>query len=115
LARRDINQVINASISSLLLKVAPHVYSNGTSKELLCLYGTVACQYRGARYNIPIEIWLQQDHPIVPPLAYVRPTSDMYVSPKSADVQPDGTVIIPYLRNWRHVKNFILYLFSHFR
>ncbi len=105
LVRRDINQVINAPISNLLLKVAPFFYGNRTSKDLLCLYGTVACEYRGNRYNIPIEIWLQEDHPRVPPLAYVKPTSDMYVSPTSRDVQPDGTVIIPYLRNWRHVRH----------
>jgi len=104
LARRDINQAINSPISNLMLKIASYYYNNGTSKELLCLNGTVACQYKGNRYNIPIEIWLQQDHPNVSPLAYVKPTPDMYVSPTSKDVQPDGTVIIPYLKNWRHVK-----------
>jgi ESCRT-I complex subunit TSG101 len=71
----------------------------------LCLHGTVACQYQGNRYNIPIEIWFQQDHPVVPPLVYVKPTSDMYVSPRSKDVLLDGTVIIPYLKNWHHVKH----------
>ncbi|CAF3289570.1 unnamed protein product [Rotaria sp. Silwood2] len=101
LVRRDINQVINSS-STLMLKIAPYYYTSGISKDLLCLYGTVPCQYRGNRYNIPIEIWFQQDHPIVPPLAYVKPTSDMFVSTASRDVQSDGTIIIPYLRNWRH-------------
>ena len=78
----------------------------------MCLYGTVVCQYRGNRYNIPIEVWIQQDHPIVPPLVYVKPTSNMYVSPTSRDVQPDGTVVIPYLKNWRHVNSF-LHFVSH--
>ncbi|CAF4763208.1 unnamed protein product, partial [Rotaria sp. Silwood2] len=112
LVRRDINQVINSS-STLMLKIAPYYYTSGISKDLLCLYGTVPCQYRGNRYNIPIEIWFQQDHPIVPPLAYVKPTSDMFVSTASRDVQSDGTIIIPYLRNWRHVKYlFILFIFN---
>jgi ESCRT-I complex subunit TSG101 len=118
LVRRDINQAINSPISNLMLKIASYFYNNGTSKELLCLNGTVACQYKGNRYNIPIEIWLQQDHPNVSPLAYVKPTPDMYVSPTSKHVLPDGTVIIPYLKNWRHVKykfyffaNFILFYF----
>ncbi|CAF4301182.1 unnamed protein product, partial [Rotaria magnacalcarata] len=102
LVRRDINHGINSSISSLLLKIAPYFYNNGTSKDLLCLHGTVACQYKGNRYYIPIEIWFQQDHPNVPPLAYVKPTSDMFVSTASRDVQPDGTIIIPYIKNWRH-------------
>lgn len=110
LVRRDINQGINSSASTLMLKIVPYYYNNGTSKDLLCLYGTVSCQYRGNRYNIPIEIWLQQDHPNVPPLAYVKPTPNMYVSPTSNDVQPDGTIIIPYLKNWRHVKHNFFYL-----
>jgi ESCRT-I complex subunit TSG101 len=105
LVLRDINQAINSPISSLNLKVESYFYDNGTSKELICLHGTVACQYKGNRYNIPIEIWLQQDHPNVPPLAYVKPTSHMYVSPTSKHVLPDGTVIIPYLKNWRQVKH----------
>ncbi|CAF3521392.1 unnamed protein product, partial [Rotaria socialis] len=83
LVRRDINHGINSSISSLLLKIAPYFYNNGTSKDLLCLHGTVTCQYKGNRYYIPIEIWFQQDHPNVPPLAYVKPTSDMFVSTAS--------------------------------
>ena len=83
--------------------MVPYYYPDGNSKELLCLSGTVACEYRGNRYNIPVEIWLQQDHPHVPPLAYVRPTSNMYVSTTSQDVQPDGTIVLPYLNKWRHV------------
>ncbi|CAF1605225.1 unnamed protein product [Rotaria sp. Silwood1] len=102
LVRRDINQAINSQVASLVLKIAPYYYNSGISKDLLCLHGTVACQYKGNRYNIPIEIWFQQDHPIVPPLAYVKPTADMFVSTTSKDVQPDGTIIIPYVRNWRH-------------
>ena len=103
LVRRDVNQAIFSPLSSLVLRVAEYYYTDGTSKELLCLHGTVACHYKGNRYNIPIEICLQQDHPKVPPLAYVRPTSDMFVSQSSTDVQPDGTVVIPYIKNWHHV------------
>ncbi len=105
MVRRDIIQVINAPISHLLLKVAPFFYFNGTLRDLLCLHGTVACEYKGNRYNIPIEIWLQEGHPNVSPWVYVKPTSDMYISPTSKDVQPDGIVIIPYLKNWRHVRH----------
>ncbi|CAF1219343.1 unnamed protein product [Rotaria sp. Silwood1] len=105
LVRRDINQAINSPISNLILKLAEYYYNDGTSKELLCLAGTVVCQYKGQRYNIPIEIWFQQDHPNIAPLAYVKPTADMYVSTTSKDVQPDGTIVIPYLLNWRHPNN----------
>ncbi|CAF3626701.1 unnamed protein product [Rotaria sordida] len=57
---------------------------------------------RRNRYNIPIEIWFQQDHPIAPPLAYIKPTLDTFVSTTTRDVPSDGTIIIPYLKNWRH-------------
>ena len=94
---------IHSPAGNLVLKLNQYYYNDGTSKELLCLIGTVVCQYKASRYNIPIEIWLQQDHPNVPPMAYVKPTPDMYVSATSKDVHPDGTIIIPYLKNWRHV------------
>jgi ESCRT-I complex subunit TSG101 len=112
LTRRDISRAINSLTSSLFLKVAPYTYNNGISKELLCLHGTVICHYRGNRYNIPIEIWLQQDHPNVSPLAYVKPTLDMYISPSSRDVQPDGTIVIPYLRSWRHPNSDLITLIN---
>lgn len=105
MVRRDIIQGINSSVSSLILKIAEYFYNDGSSKQLLCLVGTVACQYKGSRYNIPVEIWVQEDHPKVAPLAYVKPTADMHVSTSSKHVLPDGNVIINYLKNWRHVKD----------
>jgi ESCRT-I complex subunit TSG101 len=113
LARRDITQGLQSSVSTLRLDIAPFYYSNGASKDLLRLKGTVVCRYQGGQYNIPVDIWLQQDHPTVPPLVYVTPTADMQVSPKSLDVRPDGTVIIPYLRNWRHVNEWYRCCFFH--
>ncbi|CAF1512976.1 unnamed protein product [Rotaria sordida] len=46
------------------------------------------------------EFWT--DHPHVSSLAYVKPISVMYLSTTSQDVQPDGTIIISYLKNWCH-------------
>ena len=106
MVRRDVIQATQSTVSSLRLDAATYRYPNGSTKESLRLHGTVVCRYRGNQYNIPIEIWLQQDHPIVPPIVYVKPTSDMHVSTTSSDVRVDGTVIIPYLRNWRHVNIF---------
>ena len=112
LVRRDITQSIASSVSNLVLKTSEYFYNDVSSKELLCLSGTVACNYRRSRYNIPIEIWIQDNHPNNAPLVYVKPTSDMHVSPTSKDVLPDGTLIIPYIKQWRHVK---LVLLSSFR
>ena len=103
LVRRDLIQAVNSSACNLVLKLCEYFYNDGTSKELLCLCGTVICHYKGNRYNIRVEIWLQPDHPNSAPLGYVKPTTDMYVSPTSKDVQPDGTIVIPYLKSWRHV------------
>ncbi len=85
-----------------------YVYDDGISKELLCLSGTVQTQFKGNRYNIPVQIWLQEDHPVVPPMPYVTPTSDMYISRMSLDVQADGLIVLPYLKSWHHVKSFIV-------
>lgn len=112
LVRRDILQVLQLPTTHLILKSAEYYYNDGTSKELLCLTGTVACNYRSNRYNIPVEVWLQQDHPQIPPLAYVKPTIDMYISTTTQDVKPDGTIIIPYLRTWRHPTNDLSTLFK---
>jgi hypothetical protein len=38
----------------------------------------------------------------------VKPTTDMYVSRNNDNVEPDGTIIIPYLRNWTSVDIFVL-------
>lgn len=105
MVRRDIYEALNSLTNYLVLKVVPYYYDDGTSKELLCLRGTVACRFRGIRYNIPIEIWFQPDHPKVPPLVYVKPTEYMHISPKRQDVDLDGTVVIPYLKSWRHVRH----------
>lgn len=102
LVRRDVTQAFQLPIAHLTLKSSEYFYNDGSSRELLCLTGTVACNYRGSRYNIPVELWLQQDHPQVAPLTYVKPTSDMYISTMSQDVRPDGTVTLSYLRTWRH-------------
>jgi ESCRT-I complex subunit TSG101 len=104
-------QGIQSTVGNLTLKIAPYYYNDGNPRDLLCLAGTVACQYKGNRYNIPIEIWVQQDHPHVTPLAYVKPTPNMYVSAASNDVRPDGTIILPYLKNWRHVNIYLWILF----
>ncbi len=106
MVRRDIDQAINSSMTDLILKVESYYYNDGTSSELLCLHGTVACQYREKRYNIPIEIWLQQNHPNVSPFVYVKPTAaDMCISSRNEHVLPDVTIIIPYLKNWCHVRH----------
>ena len=87
------------------MKIGPYFYEYGTSQELLCLWGTIAIQCKANKYNIPIEIWLREDYPMVAPLVYVKRTSDMYISPVSKVVRPDGLVVLPYLQSWTYVRS----------
>jgi len=107
LVRRDIIQVIQSSQCSLVLKLVGYYTNERNIREYLCLYGTVVCQYKGNRYNIPIEISLNENHPFISPFAYVKPTPNMFISPNNPYVQPDGAIILNYLKTWRHV---IIYL-----
>ncbi|CAF3881800.1 unnamed protein product, partial [Adineta steineri] len=104
LVRRDVILAIYTKTSNLILKIASYYYENGVCKELLCLCGTIACLYKGNQYNIPIDIYFQQDHPLDAPLVFVRPTPNMYIS-TTRNTKPDGSVIVPYLRNWQHPKS----------
>ncbi|CAF0930032.1 unnamed protein product, partial [Didymodactylos carnosus] len=109
LTRRDIVQATQASPSNLLLKVSSYYFNDGSNKDLLCLEGTVSVTYKGNRYNIPIEIWLTDDHPNKPPMCYVKPTPDMRIAPSSI-VESDGHIVIQYLKSWRHPSSDLAHL-----
>ncbi|CAF0806227.1 unnamed protein product [Rotaria sordida] len=102
LVRRDIIQVFQSYQCNLILKLNRYNLNKGNSKEYLCLCGTVLCEYKGNRYNIPIEINLNENHPYKSPIAQVKPTSNMFISSTNKDVQSDGTITINYLKTWRH-------------
>ncbi|CAF3459883.1 unnamed protein product [Rotaria sp. Silwood1] len=102
LVRRDIIQAIQSYQCNLVLKLNRYNLNEGYSKEYLCLSGTVLCEYKENRYNIPIEIILNENHPYKSPIAQVKPTSNMFISPTNQDVQSDGTITINYLKTWRH-------------
>jgi hypothetical protein len=74
----------------------------------LCGQFEISSFSKGSAYNIPVELWVQEDHPNSAPICYVKPTTDMYVSRNNDNVEPDGTIIIPYLRNWTSVDIFVL-------
>lgn len=76
--------------------------NNGVQKELFCLDGTIPVTYLGATYNIPLSVLLQENHPEVPPLVYVRPTSTMAIK-ESEYVDKNGRVYHPYLHKWNQV------------
>ena len=74
--RADVAKVLKY-IGTLAPKPGALVLNTGKECRLLMLEGTVAITYRGGRYNIPVEIFITELYPSVPPMAYVRPTRDM--------------------------------------
>ena len=56
----------------------------------------------GVAYTIPVCVWLQENHPHVPPLVFVKPTSSMAIKP-SHHVDTNGKVYLPFLHEWSHV------------
>ncbi|XP_068250029.1 tumor susceptibility gene 101 protein isoform X5 [Palaemon carinicauda] len=75
------------------------VFRSGTSRYLLCLEGTIPVTYKGAVYNIPVCIWLLDNHPLSSPMVYVKPTPDMLIK-ASRHVDQNGKVYLPYLHEW---------------
>ena len=47
-------------------------------------------------------VWLQENHPHVPPLVFVKPTSSMAIKP-SHHVDTNGKVYLPFLHEWSYV------------
>ena len=74
-------------------------YDDGRTQLLLLLSGTIPIQYRGATYNIPMDIWVPRGYPREPPILYVRPTVDMLVR-KSKNVDVSGRVGGEYMERW---------------
>ena len=97
------------------MNLIPFYSNERIYREYLCLNGTVICQYKGNKYNIPIEINLHQNHPFQSPTAKVKPTSNMYIANTNQDVQQDGTVNNLYLRSWRHVNYLTLAFKTNFK
>ncbi len=54
---------------------------------------------QGAKYNIPIVMWLVDRYPYSAPLVYVVPTANMVIKPGTF-VHPGGQVSTPLLTSW---------------
>nr|XP_058954885.1 uncharacterized protein LOC131782187 [Pocillopora verrucosa] len=89
------------------------VHNDGKEVELFNLRGTIPVLIRGVTYNIPVQLWLQERHPYVPPLVFVTPTSTMAIKP-SPHVDTSGKVYLPYLHEWEHSSQVCLLTNIHF-
>ena len=75
--------------------------SNGQSRDMVNLKGTIPVLYKGTTYNIPICLYLDRQHPHQPPICLVKPTDAMSVR-VGDHVDEDGRVTLPYQREWSH-------------
>ena len=69
--------------------------------------------FSGVTYNIPVQLWLQELHPYVPPLVFVIPTRTMPIEP-SSHVDTSGKVYLPYLHEWKYSSQVCLLTNIHF-
>lgn len=84
---------------TLTPKLERYTFPNGVTKDLVCLDGTIPVVFRDATYNIPVGIFISDNHPVDPPICYVRPTKDMTIK-VSRHVDGSGRVYLPYLSDW---------------
>ncbi|XP_068729626.1 tumor susceptibility gene 101 protein-like [Montipora capricornis] len=95
----DVEHVLKSVGENLRPEFQEYTYEDGQQRELFVLDGTILVYIRGAGYNIPVCVLLQEDHPFVAPLVYVRPTNTMVLHP-SKHLDTSGKVYHPYLHNW---------------
>lgn len=103
LAKRDVLQAL-AYFKELLPKFDQHIYPNGLTKDMVSLNGTIPVNFKNNRYNIPIQLYLADTHPYVPPIVYVRPTSDMCIN-VSDTVDSNGRVNVSCIKEWNYPKS----------
>lgn len=106
IARRDVTNAMT-QFKDLRPSHDSFIFNDGNRKELLNLDGTIPVTYKGSIYNIPIGIWILDTHPYNPPMVFVKPTSAMQIKP-GRNVDTNGKVDLPYLRDWRYPQSDLL-------
>lgn len=106
--KRDILNA-NKYFKALTPRLERYTFTNGATKDLVCLDGTIPVTFRDASYNIPIGIFISDNHPYEAPICYVRPTRDMMVK-TSRHVDGSGRVYLPYLSEWNQHTSDVLSL-----
>ncbi|XP_078357627.1 uncharacterized protein LOC144642520 isoform X2 [Oculina patagonica] len=96
---QDVEHTIKHFQCHLLKKTLKITCDDGRERKLFALEGTIPVKIRGVTYNIPVSVRLQEDHPNVPPMVYVTPTSSMAIR-ESQYVNTNGRVFHPYLHEW---------------
>lgn len=105
-SERDLSNVTK-SFKSLTPKLEMTSGPAGVLRELVCLNGTIPVTFSGASYNIPIGIFISDNHPYDAPICFVRPTNNMTIK-TSRHVDVSGKVFLPYLSQWNEDTSDIL-------
>ena len=92
---------------SLSPRLENYIFPTGVQKELVCLDGTIPVNFKGSVYNIPVGIFISDNHPFLAPLCYVRPTKDMTIK-MSRHVDSNGRIYLPYLNEWNETTSDIM-------
>ena len=97
--KADLQQVLKLypSLNPIVAAVPGDPY--GT--QCVSLSGTIPISFRGATYNIPVQLWIVQTYPSTYPLAFVIPTPTMMIKPGHQHVDVSGRCYFPYLSNWK--------------
>ena len=99
---RDASSLLNSLAGRHLHpEASSFVENDGNNVRSLSLKGTITMVYRGATYNVPIDLHLPPAYPVRPPVIYVRPVSTMMIKEGHRHVAADGMVYMPYLHSWR--------------
>ena len=99
---RDASSLLNSLAGRHLHpEASSFVENDGNNLRSLSLKGTITMVYRGATYNVPIDLHLPPAYPVRPPIIYVRPVSTMMIKEGHRHVAADGMVYMPYLHSWR--------------
>lgn len=106
IAKRDVLNVFQ-QFKDLRPAYDGYIFNDGSKKDLLNLDGTIPVSYRNVTYNIPVCIWILDTHPYNPPMVFVKPTSSMQIK-QGRNVDANGKVDLPYLRDWRYPQSDLL-------
>ncbi|GAM87829.1 hypothetical protein ANO11243_058570 [Dothideomycetidae sp. 11243] len=93
---------------SLKPKTAVYTYEDGQTALLLCIFGTLAVEFRAAEYRYPVEVWVPHSYGErgAGVICYVRATTGSAHTPSTTAIRPgqhvamDGRIYHPYLRDW---------------
>ena len=84
----------------MTIKDDDYYYNDGTSARLLYADGTIPMTYAGARYNVPVKLYVDVEFPHAAPAAFVAPTRDMMIKANHSCVNADGRVMLARLMTW---------------